>query len=132
AREAAEPRDDLRTLVVCRMRLPGQDDLERAPRVREQPQQALGLREEEPRALVGREATREPDRERTGIEGGGIARPRPSSKRREQGRLPPPVDVPKSPGIDGGGLLPRRLARRRLELHAGRAEQRSELARHPC
>ena len=54
--------------VVGRVRLAGEDDLHRAPRVHQQAPQPLEVAEDQVGALVGGEAAGEPDGERVGIE----------------------------------------------------------------
>jgi len=68
AAEVDELLDELLPLVVARVRLPGEDELDRAFLVQEQPLQPLGVAQQECRALVGGEAPREPDRERLGAQ----------------------------------------------------------------
>src|SRR5262249_7105770 len=68
---AASLRDalqDLETVLVVRMRLAAEDDPHRTVAVVEESREPVHVAEEEHRALVGREAPREPDPEGAGIE----------------------------------------------------------------
>ena len=60
--------DELLALVVARMRLAGEDELQRTLLVMRQLHDVLELLEDERRALVGGEAAGEPDGQRVGIE----------------------------------------------------------------
>ncbi len=68
-RRARDGPEEFLSGLVARMRLAGEEDLHGAPDLVEQVLEPLGLAEEQRRALVGREAAREADRQRARIEG---------------------------------------------------------------
>ncbi len=92
--------------LVGRVGLAGEDDLHRAARRVQDRLQALGIVEDQLRALVAGKAPCEADRERVGIQ----QRPGGDHARRADLLLAPPL--PRALADEGEQVLPQRIARR--------------------
>ena len=118
-REVHDELDQILPVLVRRVRLPRDEHLDRALGIGEEQREPLGPAEEEARALVGREAAREADREDLGVELAHAAR---RGDELEQ----PLLRV----AVRGPELLCRQLARA-LELRIRVAELHLELVGDP-
>ena len=119
AREVHDELDQILALLVGRVRLAGDEHLDRPLGIGEELREPLGTAEEEARALVRREAAGEADREDVGVE---LARAAGLDDEPEQTLLRAAVRCPE--------IVRRQLARA-LELRIRVAEQGLELRREP-
>ena len=134
-------------VVVPRVRLPGEDQLHGAGGIREKREEAVAVAEDEIRALVGREAPRESDRQRIGAHeragSGEVGRFGPVVRPPAPGPVPHEIEEPEfqpaphAPQRLGGQVAhgaPRRFAARTVPPTGRKpfVQESGEVVAHPC